>query len=352
MQHRNPFVFPFTTPYNTERPMYWNSFLSSLRKYTNENGLLANETLQQFEIYHCPHDYCRMPADTENVLFHGYFQSYLYFKHEYSRIYELLDVEYMKTRVDTIDRGRISVKYSREADGTQGNSKICEGKAVENSDGFASVKYSGRAAEGVRGNSGERSSSEFQGVAESEGRSKSAIFGRDAVSYENRPTVSIHFRLGDYVSNQCYHPVLSWEYYKRAVEHILATVPEATDSLFLVFYEKPDRAHVEKTIARLSVKLPDTVEFRMMEPDEDWKQLLMIGKCDHHILANSTFSWWGACLSRNRIDEYATDKVICYPSVWYGHQLYYICTDTLFPKNWTKIDAESTETTSQCKCFL
>ena len=49
----------------------------------------------------------------------------------------------------------------------------------------AVVKYSGREAEGIRGNSGERSSSEFQGVAESEGRSKSAIFRRDEVSYEN-----------------------------------------------------------------------------------------------------------------------------------------------------------------------
>lgn len=275
MQHRNPFVFPFTKMHDTgfaERPTYWNSFLSSLRKYTNEDGVISNETLQRFEIYHCPHDYCQMPTDTENILFHGYFQSYLYFKQEYSRIYEFLDIERMKTRVDAIDCGWIS-----------------------------------------------------------------------------RPTVSIHFRLGDYVLNQCYHPVLSWDYYKRAIDHILATVPDAKDSLFLVFYEKSDRAHVANTVARLSDNLPDTVEFRMMEPDEDWKQLLMIGKCDHHIIANSTFSWWGACLSRNRIDEYAKDKVICYPSLWYGHQLYYICIETLFPKNWTKIEVDNT---SVCKCFF
>lgn len=277
MQTKNPFVFPYSkmndkvSSKDTDRPTYWNTFLSSLSKYTNANQLIPNETLQQFEIYRCPHDYCQMPTDRENILFHGYFQSYLYFKREYSRIYDLLDIESMKTRVDVIDR--------------------------------------------------------------------------------TRPTVSIHFRLGDYVSKQCYHPVLCREYYERAIQYILATVPDAADSRFLVFYEKSDRDYVENTIMHLAKNLPDTVEFQMMEPDDDWKQLLMIGKCDHHIIANSTFSWWGACLSRNRIDEYAKDKVICYPSVWYGHQLYYICVDTLFPKNWTKIDASSNIYRSICKCF-
>ena len=64
-----------------------------------------------------------------------------------------------------------NVKYSgRAAEGVRGNSKICGGEAVVNLSPF-----------GLR----ERSSSEFQGVAESEERSKSAIFRRDEVSYEN-----------------------------------------------------------------------------------------------------------------------------------------------------------------------
>jgi hypothetical protein len=280
MRYKNPFVFQYVKTPNPnsdvpDRPTYWDTFLYSLKKYTNANQLISNETLQQFQIYHCPHDYCVMPTDVENILFNGYFQSYLYFKHEYSRIYELLDIDVLKTRVGTIDGG-----------------------------------------------------------------------------IPNRPTVSIHFRLGDYVYKQCYHPVLSREYYKRATRYIVDTIPDGKYSRFFVFYEQSDVEYISATIAQLAQNLPDTVEFIMMEPDEDWKQLLMIGKCNHHIIANSTFSWWGACLSRNRIDEYSKDKIICYPSIWYGHQLYYISVETLFPKNWTKIDALSEHENSVCSCFL
>jgi len=280
IRHKNPFIFPYVKMQEPmsdkpDRPTYWESFLYSLKKYTNATQLIPNDTLQQFEAYHCPHDYCQMPADTENILFHGYFQSYLYFKREYSRIYDLLDIDTLKTRVDAIDRG---------------------------------------------------------------------IF--------DRPTVSIHFRLGDYVSKQCYHPVLSRAYYERATRHIIDTIPDGQYSRFFVFYEQSDVEYIYDTISQLARNLPTTVEFHMMEPDEDWKQLLIIGKCDHHIIANSTFSWWGACLSRNRIDEYAKDKVICYPSIWYGHQLYYICVDTLFPQNWTKIEAFSESEIPDCRCFL
>ena len=278
IQHKNPFVFPYEKLHfeslgpRQDRPTYWDSFLYGLKKYTNASGVLTNDTLKQFEIYHCPHEHCTLPSEPENIVFQGYFQSYLYFKREYSRIYELLDIETMKTRVDSIP-----------------------------SDG--------------------------------------------------RTTVSIHFRLGDYLTKQCYHPVLPRGYYERAVRHVLDTVPESEHSLFMVFYEEPDREYVAEVVSYLRADAPSTVEFCMMEPDEDWKQLLMIGKCDHHIIANSTFSWWGACMSRNRIDEFAKDKVICYPSVWYGHQLYYICVDTLFPKHWTKIDASSDHYESICKCF-
>ena len=55
-----------------------------------------------------------------------------------------------------------------------------------------------------------------------------------------------------------------------------------------------------------------------------------MSSCNHNIIANSSFSWWGAYSNSN------SEKIVCYPSVWFGPQ----CnnsTQDLFPENWNKI---------------
>jgi len=270
IRSRNPFVFPYHkfSENVPNRPTYWDTFLIALRKYTNYTQIITNDTLSTFEPYYCPNDYLEISSSNENILFHQYFQSHLYFRNEYSQIYQLLDIDAQKSLVEDIQ-----------------------------------TEY---------------------------------------------PTISLHFRLGDYVTKQCYHPVLSLIYYERAINHIIDTVSSDLRPQVLVFFEECDANYVANSIQILSEKIP-TVDFRIMEPDEDWKQLMLISKCKHHIIANSTFSWWGAIFSRNVIDETATDKIVCYPSIWYGHQLYYINVEKLFLKHWTKIDADEMP---PCNCFL
>ena len=65
---------------------------------------------------------------------------------------------------------------------------------------------------------------------------------------------------------------------------------------------------------------------------EDWKQMLMMSCCHHNIIANSSYSWWGAYLNKY---EY---KIVCYPDVWFGPAMRstYVC--DLFPPKWQKIN--------------
>ena len=167
------------------------------------------------------------------------------------------------------------------------------------------------------------------------------------------PTISLHFRVGDYANIQCYHPVLPPEYYEHAILHLVHTIRYGSCAHIIVFYEAGDAEYVVSVVGRLRACLPNTLGFSYVDTAiPDWQQMLMMSKCDHHIIANSTFSWWGAVFSRNTIDETNTnEKVICYPSVWYGHQLYYLPVADLFPANWTMINVDPGQVNRQCKCF-
>ena len=59
----------------------------------------------------------------------------------------------------------------------------------------------------------------------------------------------------------------------------------------------------------------------------------MMSCCKNHIIANSTFSWWGAYLN------FSQEKIVCYPSLWFGPMLNQNNISDLIPEdeNWIKI---------------
>jgi hypothetical protein len=69
---------------------------------------------------------------------------------------------------------------------------------------------------------------------------------------------------------------------------------------------------------------------RVGDEASDWQQMVLMTSCNAHIIANSTFSWWGAFL--------ASSKQVYYPSKWFGDKLSYHNTVDLFPEHWNKIE--------------
>ena len=154
-----------------------------------------------------------------------------------------------------------------------------------------------------------------------------------------RELVSIHFRIGDYVKNLHIHPVMTVEYYYRAISHIVAATSAYS---FLVFYEPRDKEIVLKHIAELKHRCATDghdIQFHFVRDTiPDWQQLLLMSVCDHNIIANSTFSWWGAYFNAN------PGKVVCYPSVWFGagvsHDTRDLCPES---SSWVKVDATASQ---------
>ena len=141
--------------------------------------------------------------------------------------------------------------------------------------------------------------------------------------------VSMHFRLGDYKYLQNNHPLISIEYYKKSIAHITSSTNNPVLSI-LYFCEKEDNVEVLHKINELLIAFPECSFIKAPDNVDDWKQLLMMSCCKHHIIANSTFSWWGAYCNSNE------DKIVCYPDPWFGPNLKHNV-DDLFPDTWTRI---------------
>ncbi len=127
-----------------------------------------------------------------------------------------------------------------------------------------------------------------------------------AALIQRTPAVSVHVRRGDYVSHplaSAVYVALDARYYHRAIAH-LATL---TGKTFTYFVFSDDPAWVEK---HLSIPSP----YHLIDnngPDQAAEDLRLMSLCQHHIIANSSFSWWGAWLNAS------PNKAVIAPQQWF-----------------------------------
>ena len=156
-------------------------------------------------------------------------------------------------------------------------------------------------------------------------KQKETVIKSSCVS-DLKNTVSMHFRIGDYKLLQTVYPILTYEYYEKTLSYM-----QENNFIFLnilFFCEDEDLEDVNIIIEKLKKKFPDNLFNRASSSLKDWEQMLLMSCCHHNIIANSSFSWWGAYLNSS------PDKIVCYPEVWFLNN-----TDTsdLCPLEWIKI---------------
>jgi hypothetical protein len=146
-------------------------------------------------------------------------------------------------------------------------------------------------------------------------------------------TVSLHFRLGDYKKLQDYHPILSETYYIDALKQIKKNTNNNKNNpvrTVLYFCEDADFDEVLEKIYNLEQIFPELIFIRADNLLQDWEQMMLMSLCNHNIIANSTFSWWGAYFNTN------PTKIVCYPGTWFGPKAGHDTSD-LFPEDWIMI---------------
>jgi len=135
-------------------------------------------------------------------------------------------------------------------------------------------------------------------------------------------SVSIHIRRGDYLSNSKVnqiHGICSMNYYYEAINKIADKI---SDPYFFIFSDDP-----VWVTEKFKISYPFTVI--RGNNQKDYEDLILMSGCKHHIIANSTFSWWGAWLNPCK------DKIVISPAKWYQGADY--DTRDLLPASWITI---------------
>ena len=131
-------------------------------------------------------------------------------------------------------------------------------------------------------------------------------------------TCSIHIRRGDYLNLQDYHPFLGSEYYRKSIDYMRSK----GINKFFIFSDDLDWCRNE-------FSTEDGIIY--VEGNKDIKDLALMSICKNNIIANSSFSWWGAWLNKNE------NKIVIAPNVWFGPAKRGVITDDLYCKNWLKM---------------
>jgi hypothetical protein len=151
---------------------------------------------------------------------------------------------------------------------------------------------------------------------------QSAEFYMENIRSTNKVSqiVSIHVRRGDYVMFPDHHPTCSKEYYDKAINTIKNMLGKDSDIKFLVFSDD---------IEWCSGQFVGD-EYRVVDMNNPFSEMCLMTMCDHNIIANSSFSWWGAWLGDS------SDRIVISPSKWFGHLIQKNTSD-IYLKNWIKI---------------
>lgn len=276
LEYKVPFTFPKHKFDQQKRRTYWDNgeMFSSLRVFLT-NGLTDYLRYRELFFHFSP-----LPQPIERprkICLEGYFQSYRYFNRYFNDICKLIGFEDKVKRVEDIMMNNFKEKFG------------------------------------------------------------------DNMKNKNCTFISMHFRIGDYKHIQKHYKILPNEYYINAVKSILHQLQERNNIInnkvrILYFCEKEDLCVVKQRVGEIFNKLIPLMNtgidmdfIHITDTFNDWQQMLLMSLCDHNIIANSSYSWWGAYFNKNPL------KIVAYPPIWFGPLLINNKIQDLCPKTWHKI---------------
>ncbi len=138
-------------------------------------------------------------------------------------------------------------------------------------------------------------------------------------------SVSMHVRRGDYVTNvqtNKYHGTCSVDYYQHSAKMI---VEKTGADHFYVFSDEPEWVKANIVLPYATTYISHNIA------RESYWDIVLMQHCKHHIIANSSFSWWGAWLNESR------SKIVIAPKTWFNDVYMNNQTENLIPTKWIRM---------------
>lgn len=246
-----------------------------------------------------------------------------FFKKRYSRPFELGVFGISQNEISSFaDKLKISIiwKFRRKLEG-----KKFLGMTLISEDDFGYVDYKIESETYIEGFF--QSEKFFSEGIQKEFTFKNPLTGKNketADLIQNSNSISLHVRRGDYVNKKRYQNMFatcSLDYYKRAVEII---TKGQTDFKLFIFSD-------DKEWVKENLKLPfETVYVDFNSGKDSYKDMQLMSLCKHNVIANSSFSWWGAYLNAN------PEKIVIAPQKWFNDEN--INQKDIIPEKWIRIE--------------
>jgi hypothetical protein len=148
-----------------------------------------------------------------------------------------------------------------------------------------------------------------------------------AAAIKKTNSVSVHIRRGDYVSNKqinSIHGTVGLKYYNKAI----ALLKEKMEKPVFYFFSDDVEWVME------NFKLNSQVIVCHNSGSQSYIDMQLMTYCKHNIIANSSFSWWGAWLNSN------PEKIIIAPSKWYEEPTRNLSTVDMIPSGWIRLSED------------
>ena len=140
----------------------------------------------------------------------------------------------------------------------------------------------------------------------------------------SRLPISVHVRRGDYLKPGTHevHGILGEPFYRQVFERLESIVGREAE--IFVFSDDPIAAEQV-----LSFMTSSRLNHVRGDPERPWEDMALMARCRHHVIANSSFSWWGAWLNPS------PDKIVVAPRAWFTPaELKKLNTVDLYPPGW------------------
>lgn len=141
----------------------------------------------------------------------------------------------------------------------------------------------------------------------------------------NSNSISLHVRRGDYENNssakRLHGGICTLNYYKQAIELVASRIK---NPVFFIFSNDLKWAR-----ENLELEKYKQVLVNLNKGNNSYKDMYLMSKCKHNIIANSSFSWWGAWLNAN------PKKIVICPKRWYNNKR--LDSKDIVPESWIRI---------------